>query len=339
MTIEAFARRWAQTPVLAGQPPAVQAAVTADRLRNTPAGLAAALRGLGTGALPSLWDRLGELAMPVALIVGERDAKFRAIAERMAAALPSAAGEIVPGAGHAVHLEDPERRVARGSSPAYQLDAARRPSPGPRRTGDHRSAPPDAAADRGGSANTPSVASPHARSGRMHGGGVQRGGDPQRAVERRGEVDLVAGRAGPRGGVEQARRSRRSGRSSGRSASAARSVERPGITGGLVERERDRGRSARSARIASTPATGSSHSSIPTGSSTRSVAIASSDDQAPLASSRIAICGPPKARTAASRPASSPIADLDLDRPEAGGAGLRRPRGRRPRGRRRRSSS
>ena len=66
--------------MLAGQPPDVAAAAHADRLRNTPAGLARALRGLGTGALPSLWDRLGELPMPVTLVVGERDEKFRAIA-------------------------------------------------------------------------------------------------------------------------------------------------------------------------------------------------------------------------------------------------------------------
>jgi 2-succinyl-6-hydroxy-2,4-cyclohexadiene-1-carboxylate synthase len=107
MTIEEFAERWARTPVLAGQPPAVLAAVTAQRLRNTPAGLAAALRGLGTGALPSLWDRLGGLAIPVDLVVGERDEKFREVAERMAAALPAARVHVVPGAGHAVHLENP----------------------------------------------------------------------------------------------------------------------------------------------------------------------------------------------------------------------------------------
>ena len=54
-TIEEFATSWAQTPVLADQPPEVAAAVHADRLSNTPAGLARALRGLGTGRLPSLW--------------------------------------------------------------------------------------------------------------------------------------------------------------------------------------------------------------------------------------------------------------------------------------------
>ena len=104
-----FARRWATaTPVLAGQPAEVRERAHADRLRNTPAGLARALRGLGTGALPPLWDRLGELTMPVTLIVGERDAKFRAIAEEMGRLIPHAALVVVPGAGHAVHLESPD---------------------------------------------------------------------------------------------------------------------------------------------------------------------------------------------------------------------------------------
>lgn len=106
--IEQFAARWAQMPVLAGQPPAVAAAAHADRLRSTPAGLARALRGLGTGALAPLWARLGELAMPVTLITGERDAKFTELAGRMSAAIAHAEVRIVPGAGHAVHLERPD---------------------------------------------------------------------------------------------------------------------------------------------------------------------------------------------------------------------------------------
>jgi 2-succinyl-6-hydroxy-2,4-cyclohexadiene-1-carboxylate synthase len=114
MPIEEVAARWAaSTTVLAGQPPSVQAAARTDRLRNTPAGLARALRGLGTAALPPLWDRLAELTTPVSLIVGERDAKFRALAEQMT---PRFGGPceliVVPGAGHAVHLEAPEAVAA-----------------------------------------------------------------------------------------------------------------------------------------------------------------------------------------------------------------------------------
>jgi 2-succinyl-6-hydroxy-2,4-cyclohexadiene-1-carboxylate synthase len=106
--VVAFAREWGAQELFAGQEARVAAAAHADRLRNTPDGLAAALRGLGTGVMPSLWDRLGELAMPVTLVVGERDAKFRAIAERMAPAIPDCRVEVVPGAGHAAQLEQPE---------------------------------------------------------------------------------------------------------------------------------------------------------------------------------------------------------------------------------------
>jgi 2-succinyl-6-hydroxy-2,4-cyclohexadiene-1-carboxylate synthase len=108
-SIQEFARRWAQTPVLAGLPLEVAEAVHADRLRSTPAGLARALRGLGTGALPPLWERLGELRMPVGLVVGERDRKFVEVAEAMAGAIPRASVTVVADAGHAVHLEAPER--------------------------------------------------------------------------------------------------------------------------------------------------------------------------------------------------------------------------------------
>lgn len=107
-TLEGFARRWAETPVLAGQAPGVTAAAHADRLRNTTSGLARALRGLGTGALAPVWDRLGELGVPVTLIVGERDQKFRGIAEEMTVDMSGAEIVVVPGAGHAVHLEVPD---------------------------------------------------------------------------------------------------------------------------------------------------------------------------------------------------------------------------------------
>jgi 2-succinyl-6-hydroxy-2,4-cyclohexadiene-1-carboxylate synthase len=107
-SIEEVARRWAATGVLAGQSPQVAAAAHADRLRNTPEGLARALRELGTGALPSTWERLDELAMPVVLVAGERDEKFTATAERMAEKIRSARVVIAQGAGHAVHLEAPE---------------------------------------------------------------------------------------------------------------------------------------------------------------------------------------------------------------------------------------
>jgi 2-succinyl-6-hydroxy-2,4-cyclohexadiene-1-carboxylate synthase len=116
--IEAFAAEWGAQPLFAGQDERVAAAAHADRLRNTPAGLAAAVRGLGTGVMKPLWDRLPELAIPVTLVVGERDGKFRAVAEQMADAIPDCRTEIVAGAGHAAQLERPEvvaDAIARGA--------------------------------------------------------------------------------------------------------------------------------------------------------------------------------------------------------------------------------
>src|SRR3954452_4175220 len=106
--VEAFAREWAAQPLFANQPAAVARLAHEDRLRRSAGEHAAQLRGLGTGVMPSLWDRLGELGMPVALVVGERDPKFRAVADRMRERLAQAEVVVVPRAGHAVALEAPQ---------------------------------------------------------------------------------------------------------------------------------------------------------------------------------------------------------------------------------------
>ena len=49
----------------------------------------------------------GELTMPVLVLAGERDEKYVALGERLAAALPAGRLEIVPAAGHALPLEAP----------------------------------------------------------------------------------------------------------------------------------------------------------------------------------------------------------------------------------------
>ncbi len=101
------ADRWGAQPLFATQTPAAAEAARADRLANAPAHLAAALRGIGTGVMAPLWDRLGELTMPVVVLAGALDDRYVALAERLVAAVPDGRLEIVPAAGHALLLEAP----------------------------------------------------------------------------------------------------------------------------------------------------------------------------------------------------------------------------------------
>ena len=104
--LDAFLDRWMAQPLFAGLP-AGAAGVDARR-ENTAAGLAGALRSLGLGAQAALWERLAELAMPVLVMAGEHDDRYRRLASRLVAAIgPNATLRIVPGAGHACHLERP----------------------------------------------------------------------------------------------------------------------------------------------------------------------------------------------------------------------------------------
>jgi 2-succinyl-6-hydroxy-2,4-cyclohexadiene-1-carboxylate synthase len=108
--IEAFVRRWEALPLFESQralPEAVRSAQRERRLANHPNSLAAALRGLGTGALPSLWGALSGMAVPTLLLAGALDGKFVDIARAMAHRLPRAEVAVVADAGHAVHLERP----------------------------------------------------------------------------------------------------------------------------------------------------------------------------------------------------------------------------------------
>jgi 2-succinyl-6-hydroxy-2,4-cyclohexadiene-1-carboxylate synthase len=109
--VQAFIDRWEKLPLFASQsrlPPESREALRRQRLSNRASGLAQSLRGIGTGVQPSLSARLPALHIPVLLIAGELDTKFTAIARSMAQALPQSQLRIVPGAGHAVHLERPE---------------------------------------------------------------------------------------------------------------------------------------------------------------------------------------------------------------------------------------
>lgn len=111
-TIEEFVALWEAVPVLADQPTELIVAQREDRLAHDPRALAAALRGIGQSAYEPMWRRLGEIDVPTLVLTGERDKLYDAHGRRLAAGIPRARHESIPGAGHAVHLERPEAAAA-----------------------------------------------------------------------------------------------------------------------------------------------------------------------------------------------------------------------------------
>lgn len=106
--IAAFVTHWEQVPLFASQSKlsaTTRERLRAQRLRNREQGLANSLRGMGTGAQPSLWDALPFFDKPTFLLTGALDTKFCAIAEQMVAQLPQAHHHTMPDVGHTIHLE------------------------------------------------------------------------------------------------------------------------------------------------------------------------------------------------------------------------------------------
>lgn len=108
--LQAFVDLWEKLPLFESQsrlPERVRMRLRAGRLAQRPQGLANALRGLGPGSHAPLWGELGRIRPPTLIVAGELDSKYTAISREMSRAIPRARLALVPGCGHAVHLERP----------------------------------------------------------------------------------------------------------------------------------------------------------------------------------------------------------------------------------------
>ena len=116
---EAFMNWWETMPLFASQralPAPVRAAVRAQRTAHNAEVLAQgfeawgaqhqALEGETLAALRALQER----GVPVRYLAGSLDAKYTAVAERVRAA--GLAAQVVPEAGHNIHLERPQEFLA-----------------------------------------------------------------------------------------------------------------------------------------------------------------------------------------------------------------------------------
>ena len=110
--LKSFVDYWENIPLFSTQkslPDPVKEKIRQERLSQDPWGLANSLIGLGTGSQPTWWDRLKEIDIPVLLITGHEDQKFLKIAEQMAKEMKNARHVDVFNAGHAIHVELPQK--------------------------------------------------------------------------------------------------------------------------------------------------------------------------------------------------------------------------------------
>lgn len=113
--LSTFVAAWEAMPLFGTQtelPAPTQAHQRQIRLSHDPLGLARSLRTLGLAAMPDLRPALARIDVPVRLVAGGLDVKFRELARSMADRIPRAEVRVVEGAGHNVVLERPEE-VAR----------------------------------------------------------------------------------------------------------------------------------------------------------------------------------------------------------------------------------
>ena len=209
--IEEFMRALARPAGVRRGPAEVARGVArADQLRNRPAASRRSLRGIGTGEMQPLWSRLGELRMPVTVLVGERDAQVPCA--RRAHGRAARDAELRSCLAARLHSEAACRALAECDDPRERRRACDQPSttalhsdPGRlRRHGDLAACARQRIL---GPSNIPSVARPQAGSGPREASAAAactRGRDPERAVERRGQVYLRAGGSHERGRGEQA---------------------------------------------------------------------------------------------------------------------------------------
>jgi len=104
--LQAFLERWLDGPLFSRLRD--EDRHLSGRLQNTVEGLASSLELMGVGTQVPLWSELHRISVPTLVLAGEEDAKFTVLGQRLAEAIPHAEFCSIPGAGHAVHLEEPE---------------------------------------------------------------------------------------------------------------------------------------------------------------------------------------------------------------------------------------
>jgi 2-succinyl-6-hydroxy-2,4-cyclohexadiene-1-carboxylate synthase len=107
--IEDVVSIWERQPLFADQSEGLIEEQRPGRMSHDPGELAMLLRTAGQGVLEPVWHELLTLDLSVLAIAGARDEGYVAAARRIADVAPRGRAAIVEDAGHAAHLQRPQR--------------------------------------------------------------------------------------------------------------------------------------------------------------------------------------------------------------------------------------
>lgn len=108
---EAFLDQWYQQPIFGAlaSDDARRSALVHERAKTLdPSSIARVFGECSPGLVPPQWDTLKELTCPILFVVGEHDARYRAVAQDIANACPHVSVATIPNAGHNTHRDAPE---------------------------------------------------------------------------------------------------------------------------------------------------------------------------------------------------------------------------------------
>ncbi len=103
--VDTFLNEWLAQPMFASLPN--DAEERDARRHNTASGLASSLLFAGTGTQSWLEDPLRTLNVPTLALAGAGDDRFAAEARALSRTVPTGTFALIPGAGHAAHLQQP----------------------------------------------------------------------------------------------------------------------------------------------------------------------------------------------------------------------------------------
>ena len=103
-SLKPFLNDWYQSSVFSGLPDDVRRSEIARKLAQSSKDWPSVLQACSVARQPNYWPRLSELAIPTLVVAGERDEKYRQIADRIRE-VKNVLVSVVPNSGHIVHRE------------------------------------------------------------------------------------------------------------------------------------------------------------------------------------------------------------------------------------------